>query len=1046
MSQHLSEVFGTNCGAAVPLELNVSGPGWADGERRVFENPFVLIGREERSCLRLEDAAVSRRHAYLQSLGGKVYCIDLGSRTGIRWGGELRSAGWLRPEQGVQIGPYTLELARIARGEEDSEERVAEDWDPLQHKVNDLRFLPRVTVEVDNKEVSRLHMNRVMVLVGSSPLCRIRLRGAGISRYHCSLVWTPQGVWLIDLLFGTGVRLNGQSIHGTLVNEGDRFEVGPYVLRVCYPDVCAEIPAETRMQSANDAPESRQRPSLDQGRLETLAAEVSVLAVSALPAQLDQARERQRDDEVQRRQLAESQAECDRLREQARALEVEVSGMTGLQARLEAAETRVRELDVVRGERDRWQAEAQGLQARLASEAAEREEWRQRLETAQQQLVEHCDAVLEAGVRLEQESAALQSVQADLAARNAEHDSALQQLQVIQEKLALAQDEKRDLQADLDQAHQRQRDVEALRQQLADALAEQARLSDRVPELENQASLADRRQTQLREVEAETERLREQLRVAESREAELEAVRAECDRLQEQARALKVEVSGMTGLQAQLEAAEAIARELDTFRDERDRWQTEAQELQVRLASEASEREEWRQRLEAAQQRLVEQRDAVANRDAEHDAALQRLQDFQEKLALAQDEKRGLQAALDQNLERQRDVEALRQQLADSQPECERLRGQAHALEVELAGMAGLQARLENAETRVRELDVVRGERDRWQAEVQELQARFASDAADQEQHDHLADLHAVQMERDQLQTELQMLRDSAEQERAKMADLERALTEAAATHETTCASWETERQGLEARLEQQAQSHRGAVETAIRDVQARTNAEREQWRMRLEGAESQLVWERGMFQEQIEQIRKQAAGLQAERDRLLAQLKQMESQVGATPERSADQARHAAELQHLQQQAAREQVFVQLSSMRMGGHLLQQAARSQRPDAPAEQPRPLAPLVGERSAVEAQPRLAAIAQEIQAGWGEPSVGQEQMPTIASQTVPMHEEEVPALPDTLDASAVSPEERPTAEDSSGCVPQEKDSPPEARQGLWRQILGFVVGK
>jgi len=68
------------------------------------------------------------------------------------------------------------------------------------------------------------------------------------------------------------------------------------------------------------------------------------------------------------------------------------------------------------------------------------------------------------------------------------------------------------------------------------------------------------------------------------------------------------------------------------------------------------------------------------------------------------------------------------------------------------------------------------------------------------------------------------------------------------------------------------------------------------------------------------------------------------------------------------------------------------------------------------------------------------------MPTIASPAVPMHEEEAPAAPDTPDASAVSPEESPTAEDDLGCVPQEKDDPPETRQGLWRQILGFVARK
>jgi hypothetical protein len=334
-------------------------------------------------------------------------------------------------------------------------------------------------------------------------------------------------------------------------------------------------------------------------------------------------------------------------------------------------------------------------------------------------------------------------------------------------------------------------------------------------------------------------------------------------------------------------------------------------------------------------------------------------------------------------------------------------------------------------------------------------------------------------VERDRLQTEQQTTRHSVEQAQARVSELEQALAEAAAAHETALEEarvrWESERQALEASLALGRQSHDGAVQAAMGDVQNRLDAERDEWRQRLEAAQQQLVWERRLFQLQNEQNRQQAASLQAERDRLATRLAQVAWHLRAAEKRSPDEAGHAVELQHLRQQAARDQVFVQLSSIRLG-NLLQQAARPQNSDAPAEQARPRAPLVRERAPVEEQ-RLTAIAQEVQIAWGETVVGQELLPAIgnplgrdgeqvsevgfdaggekavehqrasaASPVVPADEGEASAPSDTSHGSVAALGGGQPAEDVHSCLPQQTDSRSEARQGLWRQIFGFVRGK
>src|SRR5262249_25833080 len=156
-------------------------------------------------------------------------------------------------------------------------------------------------------------------------------------------VRTPQGVWLIDLLSRTGARLNGQSLRCALMNKGDRFQLGPYVLRIWYPDVRPETPLRSIVaipagapSAAADTPDSAKRPFDAQGTLGRTAAEVSVL-VSTLRAELNQARERQQAIEALGRQLARIPV-----------LEAQGAEVAGLQVRLRDAG-----------------AEAEGLQARL---------------------------------------------------------------------------------------------------------------------------------------------------------------------------------------------------------------------------------------------------------------------------------------------------------------------------------------------------------------------------------------------------------------------------------------------------------------------------------------------------------------------------------------------------------------------------------------------------------------------------------------------------------------------------------------------------------
>lgn len=1046
MSQHPSHPFSTSCAAIAPLELMVSGPGWEDDARRLFEQPFVLIGRDARSCLRLEDDAVSRRHAYLQPIGERVFCVDLGSRSGTRWAGESRPAGWLRPKQVIEIGPFTLELANTAWTNGLPLEESIEAGNPLLDRINDQPNLPRFNIAVGNEVRTQFRMNRELVLVGTSQDCRVRLRDAGISRHHCSLLKTPEGIWVVDLLSATGTRLNGEPIRWARMNEGDLLRVGPYLLRLGYEDEIASARSLFLPEDQMDAPLPQ---SADTAKSERMPA-----PSPALQAELDQLRERLRDTELLRQHLADREAECTQLRQQAETLDNQSTELAELKARLEVAETVAGKLEEVGSERDHWQARTQFLQGQMESGLSEREDLRRQLAAVQQQLAEEREAVHAANVRLVQQS------------------SIVQQLQETDGELARARDMMRALQAELDQSRGHLQDVEALKHQLADARGRHDESAARVRELEVTAELANRLQDQIRGADIEMERLHDQLRAAQSQVGELEGLRTECVRSQEQIRALEIQIAEMEDLKRRLESAEG---NLEDVYSERDHWHSETHALRTQIATDVAEREELRRQLESAQMQLAQEREAVCAVKVQLDqqsAVLQQLQGSHEELACARDKMRELHSELDQARGHQQVADVLRQQLADARSrqeqltarvlelegraasadhlpdrlrnadaEIERLRQQVRVLELRVTEADDFIARLESAAADARNLEEVSSERDRWQVEAQTLRNRIASDLVEREQFVQLtAELLAVQAERDRLLVEHSATTHEVEKTLARVSELEGALTEATAAYEKTLneerAGWEAERQTLKTLIEQARTADHDSAQAVIREVQARSAAEREELRLRLEGAEAQIVCERGLFQEQSEQSRRQIAALRAERDRLVARPAQTEPPLPTVEARSPDKPSRPVETSSAPHIALQDRALALFCGIDLG-YPPQPSGRGQGANKPVEPGRPRVAPANEWTQGGQQVGPSSIEQGVEDAWMQ-AAAERQGPVVQTDA-----ENTSNPSDSAQRQAEIVEDKQLQEVLHACLSQPRL---EEQQGLWRRILNLVRRK
>ena len=71
-------------------------------------------------------------------------------------------------------------------------------------------------------------------MVGKAPECRMRLIDRAVSRFHCSLLRTTAGLFVIDLFGRGGIVVNGQRVRCSLLDEADLLQVGTTLIRVRY--------------------------------------------------------------------------------------------------------------------------------------------------------------------------------------------------------------------------------------------------------------------------------------------------------------------------------------------------------------------------------------------------------------------------------------------------------------------------------------------------------------------------------------------------------------------------------------------------------------------------------------------------------------------------------------------------------------------------------------------------------------------------------------------------------------------------------------------
>jgi pSer/pThr/pTyr-binding forkhead associated (FHA) protein len=205
--------FARSCGLTGPFRVVVNDEDGNPAGEHLLRGPFAFLGRGRRADVPLDSPDVSPRHAFVQAVGGRVFVLDLGSRTGVRWADGPRACGWVGPGEEVRIGPFTL------RFHLDSATEPGPVGGPELSAIELLNHTGPAPVRPLADPVT---------LVGRASVCPFRGYGPKLAAHHCALVRSGGLLWVIDLRSGAGTNVNGRPVRFARLRDGDLIEAGEW--------------------------------------------------------------------------------------------------------------------------------------------------------------------------------------------------------------------------------------------------------------------------------------------------------------------------------------------------------------------------------------------------------------------------------------------------------------------------------------------------------------------------------------------------------------------------------------------------------------------------------------------------------------------------------------------------------------------------------------------------------------------------------------------------------------------------------------------------
>jgi len=115
--------------------------------------------------------------------------------------------------------------------------------------------MPELLIKSGVHQGKRLVLPQPEVIIGREPECQIRIGSSDVSRRHCQLFITDEGIKIRDLGSQNGTIVNDLAIEGeVLLNPGDEIRVGPMIFQIpAKKKTESKFVLPTATAAANDA-------------------------------------------------------------------------------------------------------------------------------------------------------------------------------------------------------------------------------------------------------------------------------------------------------------------------------------------------------------------------------------------------------------------------------------------------------------------------------------------------------------------------------------------------------------------------------------------------------------------------------------------------------------------------------------------------------------------------------------------------------------------------------------------------------------------------
>lgn len=213
-------------------------------DKFVLGQGTVVLGRSPESDIRIDNPAISRKHASIECIGQGYVVTDLGSSNGTFLNGEpLKAPTPLKPGDVIGLAKFELLFQDTPRaeveklmGSVDMEATVMVDSEAMAKAFQSVPTGapmvsgPRKLVVLKGEaNVKELVIERDVITFGKDDKCDLVVKGFFLDRIEGTLT-QKQGKYHL-LPMGSGVKVNEQKIdQEVILKVGDTFSIGKTIL------------------------------------------------------------------------------------------------------------------------------------------------------------------------------------------------------------------------------------------------------------------------------------------------------------------------------------------------------------------------------------------------------------------------------------------------------------------------------------------------------------------------------------------------------------------------------------------------------------------------------------------------------------------------------------------------------------------------------------------------------------------------------------------------------------------------------------------------